>query len=356
MKKLFHFALFFHLFFFSFVFSMEPEKPLHKKIYSMACLPNNTIALASEEGCDLITNPFSPTTRIVKNVRKRPTFRLICSKNKDKLCLCGPHDCEIYEVNTQKKLDLYFMLNCATFSVTFNPIDDSLISRQDDELFIDGTKRCVLPHIGSDRFSIDCHPNGKEILYPSSDSALTLRSLQGGPGYNYSLDVFIRRCFYNPNSPGHHIAIITETGNAFIYEPERDKPIFFPSQCSIHDSAFLSDHRSMALVNENNHIHFWEFTTNTIVELPTEMPEQEVSSLKKIVISPNESEFAVLIEKQCFMGNIPAHFTKNKMLFVCWILQQYSQKNGGFPLPEIIHLFIQNMVALQKPMLTLVVP
>ncbi len=358
MKKLFHLIFFFHLFSTSSLSSMEPEKPVRKKIYSMACLPNNTIALASEQGCDLITNPLSPTDRIVKNVRKQPTFRLISNKNKDKICLCGAKECKIYGINIKTKLGShciasYSMMNCEAFSVVFNPIDDSLISRQDDELFIDKTKRYVLPYVGDNRFPLDCHPNGKEILYPRSNSTLTVRNIHGGPGYDYSPDWRVQRCFYSPNN-GHHIAIITEVGNLFIYKPKYNKSILFKSARQIHDATFLPDHKSVALIDEFNYIHFWEFTTGKRSHIST-FGDQEISSRKKIVISPNESEFAVLIENQCFMGNIPAYFTKNKMLFVCWILQQYSQKNNDFLLPEIIGLFIKSMGALQeKPMLTLI--
>jgi hypothetical protein len=357
MKKLFYFTIFFHLFFLSPLFSMEPEKPPHKKIYSMACLPNNTIALASEKGCDLITNPLSPTSRIVKNVRKQPTYRLMTNRNKDKICLCGARDFETYNVNTQKKLKSHRIINSATFFVAFSPFDDALVSRVEDELFINGIMRCTLPHVGAhNHFSIDCHPNGQEILYPSSDSTLTCRNINGGPGRNYPQDLFIRKAFYSPN--GYYIGIITETGNAIVYEPKHDRStMFIKYRYCIHDSVFLPDHHSMALVNELGDIYFWNFTTDRIWPISTPAPfnAQEISSRKRIVISPNESEFAVLIENQCFMGNIPATFTTNKMLFLYWILKQHSQENNNFLLPEIIGLFIKSMVRLQKkPMLTLV--
>jgi hypothetical protein len=331
------------------------EQELSYKIYSVACLPKNRIALASEQGCYLITNPFSPTTRYIKNLRKQPTFRLIANESKNKICLCGAREIEIYDVNSEKKLESHRIINCTTFSAVFSPFDDSVVTRQDNDLYINGIKRYTLPYVGSNHyFSIDCHPNGQEILYSSSDSTLTCRNIRGGPGCDYSQNFCIRRAFYSPN--GNHIAIISHEGKVTIYDPERHRSAVCIQGSSIHDAAFLPDHKSIALVDEFGTLYFSNFSTEKPFFLSITGPSnaQESSSLNKIVISPNKSECAVLIENHCFIGNIPAPFIKNKMLFICWALRKYSKKHDNFLLPEIICLLMESVAAAQQLTLTLV--
>ena len=91
------------------VLHLSPISPLlsmnsPKKLYAISVLPPyNKIALATEQGCYIITNPLS-SNRIVERWWKKPIYDLTTNKNKTQICLRTQLSAMVYDVRETQPL------------------------------------------------------------------------------------------------------------------------------------------------------------------------------------------------------------------------------------------------------------
>jgi hypothetical protein len=360
MTKLFYIILVLHLSPISPLLSMNPPK----KLYAVKVLPTyNKIALATEQGCFIITNPLSSSNRIVEQYWNKPIYDLATNKNKTQICLRTQSSAVVYDVHaTQPSISFKSHYSPVTedrknFKAVFCH-DDSLITVRDTDIFKDGKKICELPHLGMADFNIACHPTQKAILYPTSASALLFRDIgqtYTTPTKRYKLhppldDNFVKNVFYDHT--GNHIGLLTEGGRVGFYNPNCKSSTFFEVELDpfIDDAAFLFRSSAIALVSDINGIFFWNPIDKTTSHIPIAPSDEEFDDLiyrKKIDFFPNESEFVVTLINHCFLGNIPPQFMTRKMILIILILKEYGRTHGDFLHPDIIALLVKKIAAAQ---------
>jgi WD40 repeat protein len=329
--------------------------------YDIALLSDTLLAVASKEGCHLLTN-FTEPEVTQQLIYDKPVYNLITNHKKQILGLSTQDRVLVYDIRTQKKIWQHFVPITEKYSVAISPIDDTCFLCHNGKLMSNKHKTINLALAEPDTFfQIACHPKTNQITYESSNKTLSILSLTSNePPDRYPRDISgkgtICALQYSPYSA--HLALLTKKPEK-IYISDRTTRKGHPikiGNCTglFHTLTFLPNSFIVALSCEENSIHFWNFIVNKelyCVNIHDPMPAEQYDDIQKCVFSPSGTTFAFLKNNRCVMYHSPPIIkniiTKNKhFYFASWVLKSWLETQASLLPKEICELLMHALLTI----------
>jgi len=348
------------------IFAMLPSKRPH----SVICFPNNTVAIAGDEGCslyDLSTN--KECMKIDKNTDY--DIYIAAHPNKNILAIRSNNtNLAIYDTVTNNKIWEKSSEHWCDGPV-FGSIDDTVFIGNNSfniESFNYKNNFCKSYLLQSEHcvMSKSFHPTEQEFssFYNNKITTLTLDK-KAFIEQSFSIKSPFVACKYSPD--GSFIVGYAAFKECFILNPESgSRKQLTTDDTSSHAIALNPISFIVAtLFCEDNCIHYWNAKNRTLITVqPALSPHDRYTycsgsqdPFQKMSFSCDGTKIIVALTDKCIVLEVPFEalykdITKEKATLIYWLLKQY-QHNQNNELPDdVIQLFIHNILATSKYSLT----
>ncbi len=323
-----------------------------KTITSIAFVNNGKkemLALGGDSGCFFIHYPVTENYTI-EQLHDYPTYNITINSDKKKIGTFAENNSNMtffaHDVTTKQQLWSYEIPdtnkkqeNILTYSAAFGH-DDSIFLYCKGQLISNKKPSIELPVTGNNIvFTLDCHPKIPTILYPSSNTGLSLKSLNR----QHATDCLYPRmpeqssiaCIkYSPD--GELIGLLTDKHEIFVYNPQTKHTEILPFSDKCHAFNFVP-YTTMIMVVFDNDVYFYNLKHKSLVTKHSLHSHKFCSSdnFKKISdISSCNRYFGLLLNNTFLIRRTPVQ----PFLFFYWALQNYPHL---FLPKEIIHIIIE---------------
>lgn len=344
------------------LFTMQEETC----IVTVAVFDKNTAATGSNEGCFLVTNCQEiPKDHAVICLNSYPTHNLIADKKNQLLGVFNTSEFVVYDIKTKNIIwsKKTYSDNC---SATFSPNDGTIFLCDNGYLSTNENVSMNLPYTGSNKyFTIECHPQKKELLYPRSNTTLAIYSFENKtytqhPLFPGKTDI-ITRALYSPD--GDHIALLTNKQNIAIYNLKNNSTVWVRGTLGLYSGCFNPifipcSHVLFFLTDKGRSGHYFDVekmhslaTQNTQHDFA---PEKNNFLTNKVDFSLDGSYLLTATGSSVAQGysthNVITNFLKHQKLFSYYQqLKLYSIENRELLIPDVIRLLIQKLIILFSP-------
>jgi hypothetical protein len=330
------------------------EKQIVEHVYTVAFLTHSKLAIGGSYGFGFFKNPNSKNYTITWQGDSPSTHNIITSNDKKKVAFLCKHSCHIYDTETEKKIDHFFITdadndpNKISYSATFSSVDDTFFIYQNGKLTFDG-KTVELPYTGGNNlFSITCHPTKKQLLHPSSSRTLSLKSFDGNQDIRYRLDELIpnnniiRSVMYNLYSKD--ILLLTNEENeqtAYCYNPTAHTIRRMLINGNVNDITCM--HPIVGILSDNS-VKYYDLKGSTRLEESIFTSQGTNYNLLTHIcdFSPDGTQYAAIVSNKFFIRPVPLQVLKNIYCEKYYLLKKYCIENDVSD--DIVQLLLKTLL------------
>ncbi|HLJ30841.1 MAG TPA: WD40 repeat domain-containing protein [Candidatus Babeliales bacterium] len=327
-----------------------------KQLYSVAC-SHDKIFIGGSDGVHV----YNTITGTKHALSQKPTFHMAMHPNYLNIAISHETELAVYDTKTEeKKWSTQPLYLWKTTPIIFSSTDNTICSyrrgaftlHSDHKIFL---KQFNVPYEKKTAYclQIACHPTKKKFLYPSDKDSISIIKPNRFREIKKTIvspkSSYIFSALYNYD--GSTIGMIDTFGNCCLYNDD-DKTITLieyssPSLSSNYyiSIAFHPHKHILALLADNNSIHYWLYKTKKLIAVTksyqifnnNQIEQTYFSRVKRLDFSPDGSCIAVVFPYECYQLSVP----RNKNM----VLLYYILRRQALP-TDIINIIIKLIPAL----------